>query len=87
MRKPKRQSLRETIGDNRTHMDLMARLHGQPKPVFSEMSTDKPKRTYKPRDPSEPTEAQILKSIMSYLRAEPRVARSIDDARKVLGLA
>ena len=74
----KQKSLAQTIEENRAQMTGMARLFGNPVPVFSEMSTDKPKRTRatKPKDPNAPptlSESDIQKTIMAYLRAHPSV--------------
>jgi len=78
--KPRTQkpSLRETIAKNRADLTGMARLFGNKPPVFSELSTDKPKRTraVKPKDPSAPptpSESDIQKTIMAYLKAHPSV--------------
>jgi len=71
-------SLKETIAKNRADLTGMARLFGNKPPVFSELSTDKPKRTrtVKPKDTNAaitPSESDIQKTIMAYLRAHPSV--------------
>jgi hypothetical protein len=75
MRKTKpRLTLRETIESNRQALTFMAALAGKPQPVFDETLL-KPKQVRAPAKPSiHPTEAQILKTILKYLRLHPRVA-------------
>jgi hypothetical protein len=71
-RKP-RLTLRQTIERNRQSLSFMAGLAGKPPPVFDD-SLLKPKRERKPSIQSNhPTEAQVLKTIMAYLRAHPKV--------------
>jgi hypothetical protein len=68
-----RPTLRETIAQNRATIAAMCALAGAPAPVFHE-DLIKPKRVRKTATPSvHPTEAQILKTIMAYLRVHPLV--------------
>lgn len=71
-RKPVRKTLRQTIDDNRAHLIGLAKLAGKPPPVFE------PLPEIKKRSPSQPgnhpSEAQVLKSVMAYLRVHPNVA-------------
>jgi hypothetical protein len=65
--KPARKSLRDTILANRQQLTAMAKLAGKEPPVFSDMTIPKAVPAYTP------SEAQILKSIMAYLRVHPKV--------------
>jgi hypothetical protein len=72
-RKP-RLTLRQTIESNRQALTFMAALAGNQPPVFDETLL-KPKRERAPSKPSiYPTEAQVLKTILKYLRLHPQVA-------------
>jgi hypothetical protein len=73
-RKP-RLTTRETIEANRQSISFMAQLAGKPAPVFDDTLL-KPKRKTATRS-IHPTEAQILKTIMAYLRIHPRVGMVI----------
>jgi hypothetical protein len=67
----KRPTLRETIETNRASISFMAKLAGNESPVFDDTLL-KPKR--KPATASiHPTEAEILKTILKYLRLHPKV--------------
>lgn len=74
-----KKSLSQTIAENRATLTGMARLlMGNAAPVFSELSTDKPKRTRitKPKDTNTPpalSESEIQKNIMTYLKAHPQI--------------
>jgi hypothetical protein len=72
--KPK-PSLKETIDSNRAALSAMAKLAGKEPPVFSEMSTDKPKKTRKknPNAVLTVSEHDIQKTIIAYLKAHPSV--------------
>jgi hypothetical protein len=72
--KKTRLTLRETIESNRKSLSFMAALAGNPEPVFDDTLL-KPKQIRKTPTPSNnPTEAQILKTILKYLRIHPMVA-------------
>jgi hypothetical protein len=71
-RKP-RPTLRQTIEANRQALTFMAKLASNEPPTFHE-DLLKPKRERKAAAPSNhPTEAQVLKTIMAYLRVHPKV--------------
>jgi hypothetical protein len=72
-------SLKQTIEQNRAQMTGMAKLFGNPAPVFSEMSTDKPKRKYtkNPNAVLTISEHDIQKTIIAYLKAHPGVGLAI----------
>jgi hypothetical protein len=72
-RKP-RLTLRQTIEANRLALTFMAKLAGNEPPTFHE-DLLKPKRERKAADPSVyPSEAEILKTILKYLRLRKEVA-------------
>lgn len=71
-RKP-RLTLRQTIESNRQAITFMAALAGNEPPKFDDTLL-KPKRERKAAEPSNhPSEAQMLKTIMAYLRHHPKV--------------
>jgi hypothetical protein len=65
--KPARKTLRDTIIANRQQLAGMAKLAMKEPPVFSELEIPKSKPVYSA------SEAQILKSILAYLRLHPDV--------------
>jgi hypothetical protein len=67
-----RKSMRQTVIDNRTQIDAMCKLMGAPKMEFSEMFKPLKKRAESVKS-IHPTEAQVLKSVLSYLRHDPRI--------------
>ena len=72
-RKP-RLTLRQTIESNRQAITFMAALAGNEPPKFDDTLL-KPKRERKAAVPSNhPTEAEILKSVLKFLRVHPDVA-------------
>jgi len=77
LRKPTRKTLKQTIADNRATLTFMSALAGAPAPVFHELSTDivKPKKGLKTgKSNNNPTEAEILKSVIAFLRVHPKIA-------------
>ena len=75
MRKPFRKSLRETVEDNQQTLTSLAKLYGAPAPVFSEILKEKRPRVKATKAATNhPTEAQILKTVLAFLRVHPRVA-------------
>jgi hypothetical protein len=72
-RKP-RLTLRQTIEANRLALTFMAKLAGKPAPTFDDTLL-KPKQVRKPAAPSvHPSEAEVLKTILKYLRLRKEVA-------------
>ena len=68
-----RKTYREIVQTNQKSMDNLAALWGKPRQVL-DMPPEPKKRA--PAKPSgEPTESQILKSIMSLLKRHPKVAQ------------
>ena len=68
-----RKTARQTVADNKLQIAAMCKLAGKPEPVFSEIF--KPVKARSPAKPSiYPSEAEVLKSIMHYLRVHPQIA-------------
>jgi hypothetical protein len=63
----RRKTLSEQILANRAQISGLAKLAGKEPPVFSELEIPKARATYTP------SEAQVLKSILAYLRLHPKV--------------
>jgi hypothetical protein len=71
-RKP-RLTLRQTVESNRLALTFMAKLAGNEPPTFHE-DLLKPKRERKAAAPKvHPSEAEVLKTILKYLRYHPKV--------------
>lgn len=70
MRNTKRLTIRETIERNQAQLAGMAILAGKPPPIFKVEL--KPKQIRTPS--AAPTESQILKSILKYLKVRKEVA-------------
>ena len=79
-RKPIRKPLKQIVADNRATISFMSALAGVDAPKFHELSVDiaKPQKATTAlktgKLSTNPTEAQILKSVMAFLRAHPAVA-------------
>ena len=68
-----RRTLRETIQANQRSMDLYAAMSGKPRVEFD--IPPEPKKRAPAKPSGEPSEADILRAIMSLLRHHPRVAQ------------
>ena len=68
-----RRTLRETIQANQRSMDLYAAMSGKPRVEFD--IPPEPRKRAPAKPSGEPSEADILRAIMSLLRHHPRVAQ------------
>ena len=68
-----RKTFREIVATNQKSMDNLAALWGRPRHVLD--MPPEPKRRAPAKPSGEPTESQILKSIMLLLKRHPRVAQ------------
>lgn len=71
MRKPARKSLRDTIAENQRAMDYYAIMTDRPR---VDLRVPEVKQRAAPKPSGNPTEAQVLKAVMAFLRAHPKVA-------------
>lgn len=71
--KPRR-TLRETLAATQSSLDLYAALSGKPRVIVTQPEPAKPRKPRDPQSNGNPTEAQILKAVLAFLRRHPKVA-------------
>lgn len=71
MRKPVRKSLRDTIAEHQRVMDYYAMMTNKPR---VDLRVPEVKQRAAPKPSGNPTEAQVLKAVLAFLRAHPKVA-------------